>query len=41
LPAAGGSNLNTAAAVLIGFSFGFLVAEIAHRYFKVDRPSFF
>jgi hypothetical protein len=28
-------------AVLIGFMFGFLVAEIAQRYFDVDLLSFF
>lgn len=28
-------------AVLIGFIFGFLVAEVAQRYFDVDLPSFF
>lgn len=28
-------------AVMIGFMFGFIVAEIAHRYFEIDLPTFF
>ena len=28
-------------AVMIGFMFGFIVAEIAHRYFEIDVPTFF
>jgi hypothetical protein len=28
-------------AVMIGFMFGFIVAEIAHRYFEIDLPMFF
>lgn len=28
-------------AVLIGFMFGFVVAEVAQRYFDIDLPSFF
>jgi len=26
---------------MIGFMFGFIVAEIAHRYFEIDLPMFF
>jgi len=32
--------LAAASAVLIGFLFGFLVAEIAQRYFQLDLPFF-
>jgi hypothetical protein len=32
---------SAAFAVVIGFIFGFVVAEIAYRYFEVDLPSFF
>ena len=32
--------LGIAFAILIGFICGFLVAEIAHRCFKVDLPFF-
>jgi hypothetical protein len=32
---------SAAFAVVIGFMFGFVVAEIAHRYFEIDLPSFF
>ena len=28
-------------AIMLGFMFGFIVAEIAHHYFEVDLPSFF
>jgi hypothetical protein len=33
--------LSAVAAVIIGFVFGFVVAEIAHRYFRVDLPTLF
>lgn len=33
--------VTAAFAVVIGFMFGFIVAEIAYRYFEVDIPGFF
>jgi len=32
--------LISVAAIAIGFVFGFIVAEIAQRYFHVDLPTF-
>lgn len=34
-------NLGAGFAVMIGFMFGFIVAEIAYRYFEIDLPTFF
>ena len=35
-----GDSVSSVAAVMIGFSFGFIVAEVAYRYFNVDLRSF-
>lgn len=33
--------VSTVFAVMIGLMFGILVAELAHRYFEIDLPTFF
>ena len=36
-----GITVTAVFAVMIGFIFGFIVAEIAQRYFEIDLPTYF